>query len=133
MHNCKSSEELRQAIMNEMQSTMTELRGMSESINEVNIANYYGDGDPKYYKRTGTLPNATYTTPLRRLGQYSMIFSLQLDENRVNWSTGTFTPAEVLMATEGHTSGVLGRSHYFEKTTQQTEELTNHLFASKFK
>lgn len=119
--------------MNEMQSTMTELRGMSESINEVNIANYYGSGDPKYYDRTITLPNAAFTTPLRRIGQYSMIFSVQLDEGRVGWSTGTFTPAEVLAATEEHTSGVLGRSHFFEKTTQQTEELTNNMFALKFK
>lgn len=128
---CKSTSELRSAIQREMISAMYDVRGETERIADRNVWSYYLKGKPTVYKRTYTLPHSQYTTPLNIFGGNDIIFETSFDEGRVSWNTGTYSPFEVLEATEFHESGVLGKSHFFENTEKEIDNIINKAFRSK--
>lgn len=129
--------------MQEMAHAMTDVRRITEQNNEKFVWDYYTEGttlkskvkDPKnanrsIYERTFTLPKSSYTTPLRFNGS-EITFESSYDESRVNWHTGTFTPFEVISATEFHEFRVKGKSHYFERLEEEINPTINRVFKSK--
>lgn len=142
-HVCRSTEELRSAILQEMAHAMTDVRRITQENSENFVWDYYTQGTTlKYrvknpdngerfsYVRTFTLPNSAITTPLRFNGD-SIEFESGYDEGRVSWDTGAFTPFQVLEATEFHEAGVLGKSGYFRRLENEIDPAINRAFRSR--
>lgn len=115
--------ELEEAIARDLSSAMIGACSEVEEKLEDNVMDYYSQGFPKIYKRTGTLLTSPKTTSVSGGGK-EFEFTAYMDES-INYSTGTYSGAEVIDVTEKGVSGVLGKSGYFKRTEEEIPEIVN--------
>ena len=93
-----------------------------------NVNNYYDSSFPQKYQRTGTLLTSPDSTPVQVRGK-NLEFTVYMDD-RISYTTGTFSGAQVIEATEKGTAGTIGNHGYFQRTEDKVESILNSEFAN---
>lgn len=117
---------LERQIMKDMQSAANRAKDKIEMELFMNVNGYYDGSTPQRYQRTGTLLTSPDSTPVQGSGKY-LEFSVYMDDG-ISYSTGTFSGAQVIDATECGGAGIIGNHGYF----QQTEEAVQRILDSEF-
>lgn len=127
----KDSASLFYAIQKEMKSAMTEASLQSFMQAYENAQDFYSEGEPISYKRTGTYGTTPDTTGVTGGGNH-LETEIYMEPSGHGYSTGTFSAQEVWTAIEDHAAGVLGKSGRWAKTEDDTERIFNEVFNSHF-
>lgn len=122
--------ELESAISRDLASAMTGARNEVKEKLEDNVMDYYSQGYPKIYKRTGTLLTSPETTPVSGGGK-EWKFTAYMDES-ISYSTGTYSGDEVIDVTEKGVSDVLGKSGYFRRTEDEVPDIVDKHMSKYF-
>ena len=119
-------------LQQELRSAMTEisLQGLIKANENAN--EFYDQGDPEYYKRTGTYGTAPNTDGVKGFGNVQEV-EIYMEEAGHGYSTGTFSAREVWEAVENHTAGVLGKAGRWAETENDVQEIINNVMSEHFK
>lgn len=119
------------ALQREMHSAMAEisLQGLMKA--HENATEFYEQGNPSFYKRTGTYGTAPNTDGVQGFGNKQEV-EIYMEEAGHGYSTGTFSAHEVWEAAEDHTSGVLGMPGRWAQTESDVEEIINNVCSEHF-
>ena len=98
---------------------------------KANAKQFYSQGSPKRYDRTGKYGDAPDSTGAQGGGGH-VSTEIYMNESGHGYTTGTFSAREVWEAAENHTSGVLGKPGRWAQTEQDIEQLANKIFAKHF-
>ena len=96
---------LERQIMKDMQTAAQRSKDKIEMELIMNVNGYYGGSTPQRYQRTGTLLTSPDSTPVQGSGKH-LEFSVYMDEG-ISYSTGTFSGAQVIDATERGGAGTM--------------------------
>ena len=135
-----SMAELERMIQAEMQKAMQVVQAKAEADMYEETGNFYTQGSPRIYPRTGNLGSSPRTTGLSGGGN-SVSFEAYLepgDYTGVNNYLRTlgfasyFSPMQVLTAAENGGAHILGRSGFWRRSEEKIEQDLNETFASFF-
>ena len=123
---------LMSGLQQELRSAMTEisLQGLIKAHENAN--EFYDQGDPEYYKRTGTYGTAPNTDGVKGFGNVQEV-EIYMEEAGHGYSTGTFSAREVWEAVENHTAGVLGKAGRWAETESDVQDIINNVMSEHFK
>lgn len=123
---------LMSGLQQELRSAMTEisLQGLIKANENAN--EFYDQGDPEYYKRTGTYGTAPNTDGVKGFGNVQEV-EIYMEEAGHGYSTGTFSAREVWEAVENHTAGVLGKAGRWAETENDVQDIINNVMSEHFK
>lgn len=128
----RSWSELESNIQRQMRTAMvkTVAKGYMKACE--NAVDFYSEGNPYSYERTGTYGDAVDSDSVEGSGNN---LSARIYMNPVNhgYSTGTFSAQEVWEAVENHEYGVLGKHHRWENTEKDLEQIILEEFCKIFK
>ena len=116
-----SFEELEAMLCEELSNAMNNAKNKVEQKFKENVQDYYSMGDPIRYKRTYTLPSSPTVDNVSKSGNHVEFYG-EMNEG-ISYTTGTFSGAQVIEATENGTAGTLGKHGYFAKTEQEIPEI----------
>lgn len=119
---------LERQIMRDITSAANRARDRIEMELLFNVNNYYDGSFPQRYQRTGTLLTSPDSTPVQVRGK-NLEFSVYMDD-RISYTTGTFSGAQVIEATEKGTAGTIGNHGYFQRTEDKVGSILNSEFAN---
>lgn len=127
----KSWEALEKAIQQEMKNAMEESvrKGYLKACE--NAVDFYSEGSPKVYQRTGTYGDAPDTDGVEGSGN-NLSAKIYMNPSGHGYTTGTFSAQEVWEAAENHTAGVLGKAGRWEQTERDIEDAVNESFGKRF-
>ena len=114
-------------IMKDMQSATNRSKDRIEMELFMNVNGYYDGSTPQRYQRTGTLLTSPDSTPVQGSGKY-LEFSVYMDDG-ISYSTGTFSGAQVIDATERGGAGTIGNHGYFQRTEEAVQSILDSEFA----
>lgn len=117
---------LERQIMKDMQSAANRAKDKIEMELFMNVNGYYDGSTPQRYQRTGTLLTSPDSTPVQGSGKH-LEFSVYMDDG-ISYSTGTFSGAQVIDATERGGAGTIGNHGYFQRTVDKVESILNSEF-----
>ena len=112
---------LERQIMKDMQSAANRAKDKIEMELFMNVNGYYDGSTPQRYQRTGTLLTSPDSTPVQGSGK-SLEFSVYMNDG-ISYSTGTFSGAQVIDATERGGAGTIGNHGYFQKTEEAVQSI----------
>ena len=123
---------LMSGLQQELRSAMTEisLQGLIKAHENAN--EFYDQGDPEYYKRTGTYGTAPNTDGVKGFGNVQEV-EIYMEEAGHGYSTGTFSAREVWEAIENHTAGVLGKAGRWAETENDVSKIIYDVMSEHFK
>lgn len=119
------------AVNKEMMQAMNEIDKNGLKIAKKNAKDFYTQGKPKVYDRTGTYGDAPNSTGVQGGGNHWST-EIYMEESGHGYRTGSFSAREVWEAAENHTSGVLGKPGRWSQTEEEVEKLANEIFAKHF-
>lgn len=124
--------ELERELQKEMLGAMreTENKGYLKACE--NAVDFYTEGNPRVYNRTGTYGDAPDTTGVEGSGN-NLSFKIYMNPSGHGYTTGTFSAQEVWEAAENHSYGVLGKPGRWAQTEQDIENIANEAFGKRFK
>ena len=119
-------------LQQELRSAMTEisLQGLIKANENAN--EFYDQGDPEYYKRTGTYGTAPNTDGVKGFGNVQEV-EIYMEEAGHGYSTGTFSAREVGEVVENDTAGVLGKAGRWAETENDVQDIINNVMSEHFK
>lgn len=119
-------------LQQELHSAMNEisLQGLMKA--HENASEFYDQGDPKRYKRTGTYGTAPNTDGVKGFGNVQEV-EIYMEEAGHGYSTGTFSAREVWEAVENHTAGVLGKAGRWAETESDVAKIIYDVMSEHFK
>lgn len=119
-------------LQQELHSAMNEisLQGLMKA--HENASEFYDQGDPKRYKRTGTYGTAPNTDGVKGFGNVQEV-EIYMEEAGHGYSTGTFSAREVWEAVENHTAGVLGKAGRWAETESDVLKIIYDVMSKHFK
>lgn len=119
-------------LQQELHSAMNEisLQGLMKAHENAN--EFYDQGDPKRYKRTGTYGTAPNTDGVKGFGNVQEV-EIYMEEAGHGYSTGTFSAREVWEAVENHTAGVLGKAGRWAETESDVSKIIYDVMSEHFK
>ena len=119
-------------LQQELHSAMNEisLQGLMKA--HENASEFYDQGDPKRYKRTGTYGTAPNTDGVKGFGNVQEV-EIYMEEAGHGYSTGTFSAREVWEAVENHTAGVLGKAGRWAETESDVSKIIYDVMSEHFK
>ena len=117
---------LERQIMKDMQSAGQRSKDKIEMELFMNVNDYYDGSTPQRYQRTGTLLTSPDSTPVQGSGKH-LEFSVYMDEG-ISYSTGTFSGAQVIDATERGGAGTIGNHGYFQRTEEAAQKILDSEF-----
>ena len=119
-------------LQQELHSAMNEisLQGLMKA--HENASEFYDQGDPKRYKRTGTYGTAPNTDGVKGFGNIQEV-EIYMEEAGHGYSTGTFSAREVWEAVENHTAGVLGKAGRWAETESDVSKIIYDVISEHFK
>ena len=117
---------LERQIMRDITSAANRARDRIEMELLFNVNNYYDGSFPQKYQRTGTLLTSPDSTPVQGSGKH-LEFSVYMNDG-IAYSTGTFSGAQVIDATERGGAGTIGNHGYFQRTEEKVESILNSEF-----
>ena len=117
---------LERQIMKDMQSAAKRSKDRIEMELFMNVNGYYDGSTPQRYQRTGALLTSPDSTPVQGSGKH-LEFSVYMDEG-ISYSTGTFSGAQVIDATERGGAGTIGNHGYFQRTEEAAQQILDSEF-----
>ena len=119
-------------LQQELHSAMNEisLQGLMKA--HENASEFYDQGDPKRYRRTGTYGTAPNTDGVKGFGNIQEV-EIYMEEAGHGYSTGTFSAREVWEAVENHTAGVLGKAGRWAETESDVSKIIYDVMSEHFK
>lgn len=117
---------LERQIMKDMQSAATRVKDKIELELFMNVNGYYDGSTPQRYQRTGTLLTSPDSTPVQGSGKH-LEFSVYMNDG-ISYSTGTFSGAQVIDATERGGAGTIGNHGYFQRTEEAAQKILDSEF-----
>ena len=117
---------LERQIMKDMQTAATRAKDKIEMELFVNVNGYYDGSTPQRYQRTGTLLTSPDSTPVQGSGKH-LEFSVYMNDG-ISYSTGTFSGAQVIDATERGGAGTIGNHGYFQRTEEAAQKILDSEF-----
>ena len=122
-----SFSDLERQIMKDMQSAAQRSKDKIEMELFMNVNDYYDGSTPQRYQRTGTLLTSPDSTPVQGSGKH-LEFSVYMNDG-ISYSTGTFSGAQVIDATERGGAGTIGNHGYFQRTEEAAQKILDSEFA----
>lgn len=119
------------AVNKEMMQAMNEIDKNGLKIAKKNAKDFYTQGKPKVYDRTGTYGDAPNSTGVQGGGNHWST-EIYMEESGHGYRSGSFSAREVWEAAENHTYGVLGKPGRWAQTEEEVEKLANEIFAKHF-
>lgn len=119
------------AVNKEMMQAMNEIDKNGLKIAKKNAKDFYSQGNPKVYDRTGTYGDAPNSTGVQGGGNHWST-EIYMEESGHGYRTGSFSARKVWEAAENHTSGVLGKPSRWAQTEEEVEKLANEIFTKHF-
>lgn len=113
-------------IMKDMQSATNRSKDRIEMELFMNVNGYYDGSTPQRYQRTGTLLTSPDSTPVQGSGKH-LEFSVYMNDG-ISYSTGTFSGAQVIDATERGGAGTIGNHGYFQRTEEAAQKILDSEF-----
>lgn len=123
--------ELEAMLRKRMVKAMDIVNGKSLIDMQEETFGFYAKGNPEQYQRTGALGGTPNTTALS-VGGDSASFDAYLDTG-YNYSTGTWSAAQVVDAAEKGAGGILGKSGFWKRSEKKIEKTLNKTMRSFFK
>lgn len=119
-------------LQHELHSAMNEisLQGLMKA--HENASEFYDQGDPKRYKRTGTYGTAPNTDGVKGFGNIQEV-EIYMEEAGHGYSTGTFSARDVWDAVENHIAGVLGKAGRWAETESDVSKIIYDVMSEHFK
>lgn len=123
--------DLESALQKEMRSAM------EESVNDgylkacENAVDFYIEGNPQFYNRTGKYGDAPDTDGVEGSGNH-LSARIYMNPSGHEYTTGTFSAQEVWEAAENHTAGVLGKPGRWAQTEVDIEDAIDKAFGKRF-
>ena len=121
-----SFSDLERQIMKDMQSATQRSKYKIEMELFMNVNDYYDGSTPQRYQRTGTLLTSPDSTPVQGSGKH-LEFSVYMNDG-ISYSTGTFSGAQVIDATERGGAGTIGNHGYFQRTEEAAQKILDSEF-----
>ena len=121
-----SFSDLERQIMKDMQSAAQRSKDKIEMELFMNVNDYYDGSTPQRYQRTGTLLTSPDSTPVQGSGKH-LEFSVYMNDG-ISYSTGTFSGAQVIDATERGGAGTIGNHGYFQRTEEAVQQILDSEF-----
>lgn len=121
-----SFSDLERRIMKDMQSAAQRSKDKIEMELFMNVNDYYDGSTPQRYQRTGTLLTSPDSTPVQGSGKH-LEFSVYMNDG-ISYSTGTFSGAQVIDATERGGAGTIGNHGYFQRTEEAAQKILDSEF-----
>lgn len=97
-----------------------------------NAIDFYSEGSPQTYERTGKYGDSPDTDGVEGSGN-QLSARIYMNPSGHGYTTGTFSAQEVWEAAENHTAGILGKPGRWAQTETDIEEIVNDVFSRKFK
>ena len=113
-------------IMKDMQTAARRSKDKIEMELFMNVNDYYDGSTPQRYQRTGTLLTSPDSTPVQGSGKH-LEFSVYMNDG-ISYSTGTFSGAQVIDATERGGAGTIGNHGYFQRTEEAAQKILDSEF-----
>ena len=113
-------------IMKDMQTAAQRAKDRIEMELFMNVNGYYDGSIPQRYQRTGTLLTSPDSTPVQGSGKH-LEFSVYMNDG-ITYSTGTFSGAQVVDATERGGAGTIGNHGYFQRTEESAQKILDSEF-----
>lgn len=120
------------AMRKEMRSAMQSAEQRSHMKALENTDEFYSQGDPKRYVRTGKYGDAPDSTGVTGGGDY-LEAEIYMNPAGHGYTTGTFSAQEVWEVAENHSAGVLGMPGRWAQTESDIEQIVNEEFGKRFK
>ena len=117
---------LERQIMKDMQNAANRAKDRIETELFMNVNGYYDGSTPQRYQRTGTLLTSPDSTPVQGSGKH-LEFSVYMNDG-ISYSTGTFSGAQVIDATERGGAGTIGNHGYFQRTEEAAQKILDSEF-----
>ena len=117
---------LERQIMKDMRSSAGRSKDKIEMELFMNVNDYYDGSTPQRYQRTGTLLTSPDSTPVQGSGKH-LEFSVYMNDG-ISYSTGTFSGAQVIDATERGGAGTIGNHGYFQRTEEAAQKILDSEF-----
>ena len=117
---------LERQIMKDMRNVTNRAKNKIEMELFMNVNGYYDGSTPQRYQRTGTLLTSPDSTPVQGSGKH-LEFSVYMNDE-ISYSTGTFSGAQVIDATERGGAGTIGNHGYFQKTEEAVQSILDSEF-----
>lgn len=117
---------LERQIMKDMQSAAKRSKDRIEMELFMNVNGYYDGSTPQRYQRTGALLTSPDSTPVQGSGKH-LEFSVYMNDG-ISYSTGTFSGAQVIDATERGGAGTIGNHGYFKRTEESAQKILDSEF-----
>ena len=117
---------LERQIMKDMRSAANRAKDRIEMELFMNVNDYYDGSTPQRYQRTGTLLTSPDSTPVQGSGKH-LEFSVYMNDG-ISYSTGTFSGAQVIDATERGGAGTIGNHGYFQRTEEAAQKILDSEF-----
>lgn len=121
-----SFSDLERQIMKDMQSAAQRSKDKIEMELFMNVNDYYDGSTPQRYQRTGTLLTSPDSTSVQGSGKH-LEFSVYMNDG-ISYSTGTFSGAQVIDATERGGAGTIGNHGYFQRTEEAAQKILDSEF-----
>lgn len=123
------------SLLNEMRREMRTAMYNAEHRSHMkaleNAEEFYSQGKPKYYKRTGKYGDAPDSTGVTGSGDH-LEAEIYMNPSGHGYTTGTFSAQEVWEAAETGGAGVLGIPGRWAQTEQDVEQIVNEEFGGRF-
>jgi hypothetical protein len=122
--------ELQAECQEKMRRAMSEAESKTYLNANENLIEFYSQGSPVVYKRTGQLGNSAMTTGVQGGGNHlhAEIYLNPMYE----YNTGTYTAAKVIAEAEVGGSGILGKSGFWRKTEMDAKRNVDNAFCKEF-
>ena len=117
---------LERQIMKDMRTAAQRAKDRIEMELIMNVNGYYDGSTPQRYQRTGTLLTSPDSTPVQGSGKH-LEFSVYMNDG-ISYSTGTFSGAQVIDATERGGAGTIGNHGYFQRTEEAAQKILDSEF-----
>ena len=119
-------------LQHELHSAMNEisLQGLMKA--HENASEFYDQGKPNWYKRTGTYGTTPNTDGVKGSGDIQEV-EIYMEEAGHEYSTGSFSARDVWEAVENHTAGVLGKAGRWAETKNDIQNVVNNVMSEHFK
>ena len=132
MANYKNYASLLSALQREMSIAMHNVEQRSHMKALENADEFYSQGEPQRYDRTGKYGDAPDSTGVIGNGNH-LSAEIFMNPAGHGYTTGSFSVQEVWQAAEDHTAGVLGMSGRWAQTESDIERIISEEFNSRFK
>lgn len=117
-------------IQAEAEAAIDEALSNGFEATKQNVEDFYSQGQPRYYQRTGQLGKTPESTGVSGHGNH---YEAQIWLNGdYSYNTGTYSGAKVLSEAEMGGSGILGKPGFWEKSEEDIKRALDAACAKRF-